>query len=135
MNEREFQEKYVQFQLLKQQMETLIQEKQDIDKKIEELQISMYALEELSKQKSGVESWSPIGSNAFVQGQINNVKEVVIGIGAGVFVKKDLNDAKKIIHSRLEQIIETNNELVMYAQKINSLISDMETELQKYAGD
>ena len=61
------QEKYIELQILKQQVSSLIEQKHAIDERENELNVTLAALRKLDTVKKGDEMWSSIGSGAFVR--------------------------------------------------------------------
>ncbi len=128
--QKEMQRKYFQMQLSKEQLSGLLGEKQVIEERIEELMNTMTALDKIKDVKKGQEIWSPVGSGSFIQADIKNVKDAVIGIGAGVVVKKNIDDAREILKGRLDVMVDLDNQFTTQINRLVKQIEKTEQELQ-----
>ena len=131
--EKELQRKYLQLQLMKQQMNALLEEKAVLDEKMSELAITINAMEKLKNVKKEQEIWSPLGSAAFVESGINDTDKVLIGIGAGVILKKKREEAMVIIQGRLDELNKIDKEIMTEINKFNDQVARLEPEVQKLA--
>lgn len=129
--EREIQKKYIQAQLLKQQINAMIEQKNAIDERITELKITEDALNKLVDVKKGEEIWSSIGSGAFVRSDIKDNDNVLIGVGAGIVLKKDRGRASAILEERVNEMkkvdLEIMEEVTNYARQIEQLESEIQS--------
>lgn len=66
-------------------------------------------LETLEKEKSNAELLVPIGGNSYVRARLENIDNVIVGIGSGVSVEKTLADAREMIKKRLEEMTTARN--------------------------
>ena len=131
MSEQEIQRKYMQLQLLKQQLTALLEEKQVIDEKVSELLTTSNALNELGKIKEKEEIWSPLGSGAFVRSDIKDKEKVLVSIGSDIAIKETRTNAIEILQERLKEIIEVDKELSSEIEKFNTQITKLEPEIQQ----
>ncbi len=131
--ERDVRKKYIELQIYKHQLNALIEEKNKIDSRVEELRMTINALEKLEKTKNGEEIWSPLGSNAFVISDIKDSENIMLSIGAGVVVKKNRKSSLEILQSRLDEMNEVNKALEDELHKYNREALRLETEVQKIA--
>ena len=128
------QEKYIELQILKQQVSSLIEQKHAIDERENELNVTLDALRKLDTVNKGNEMWSSIGSGTFVRSDIKDNEKVFVAIGAGLVMKETVPKSIEILELRLHEFNDINNEVV---QQINTLVgrmSKLETHLQKLAG-
>ena len=131
--EKELQRKYLQLQLYKHQLNTLVEQKNSIESRVEELRMTIHALEGLEKIKKGDEMWSSVGSNAFVMSDIKDTDNVLINIGAGVVIKNTRKRSAEILQSRLNEMEEVNMSLMAEIIKYSEEVSRLEPEVQRLA--
>lgn len=131
--EKELQRKYLQLQLYKHQLNTLIEQKNSIESRVEELKMTIHALEGLEKIKKGDEMWSSVGSSAFVMSDIKDTENVLINIGAGVVIKNTRKRSAEILQSRLNEMEEVNMSLMAEIIKYSEEVSKLEPEVQRLA--
>jgi len=133
MDRKDLQRKYVQLQLLKQQLNALLEEKIMLDNKSNELGATVESLKKLDEITKNEEMWSSLGSGAFVRAELRDVKSVMINIGADVFVVKPVGEATGILQSRLTEIEKFDTELVTEINKLGQNIERLEHEMQRLA--
>ena len=131
--QQELQAKYIQYQLLKQQMQAYIEEKSLVDQRLQELNVTIDALHKIDDIKKGDEIWSTIGSGAFVRSDIKDIEKVLVALGAGVVSREPRERAIEIIQSRLEEMNTVNAEIINELTSISNQIKKLEPELEQLA--
>lgn len=131
--QQELQEKYLELQILKQQISSFVEQKQAIDERENELSITIDALKKLGSIKKGEEMWSSIGSGAFVRSDIKDIEKVLVAVGAGVVMKESVSKAVEILESRFEELNKVGSEIVQQANVMLERINRLEPEVQKLA--
>src|SRR3989338_2216519 len=126
---QELQEKYLELQVLKQQISNYVEQKQAVDEKIAELNASIAALKALPNVKKGEEMWSSLGSGTFVRSDIKDVEKVLVAIGAGVVTKETLPKAIEILESRAKELSDINDEIIRQANTMVERINQLEPEV------
>ncbi len=130
---KDLEKKYIQLQMLKQQMNAFIEEKNLLNEKISELVMTIDALKKLGSIGKGNEIWSSFGSGAFVRSDIKDVEQVLISIGAGVVVRESKERAVDILHGKLSELSVFDSEIVAEVNKMSSMIAELEPEVQRLA--
>ena len=131
--QQEMQEKYIELQILKQQISSYVEQKQAIDEKEGEMNATIEALKSLPAVKKGEEIWSSLGSGTFVRSDIKDVEQVLIGIGAGIVVRESNEKAVDILQGKLNELGAFDSEIVAEVNKMNSMIAELEPEVQRLA--
>ena len=99
----DFQTKMIQFQVLETNLKSLQQKADEVGERVEELQSTKAAIEELGSAKpSG--ALIPLGSGNFVSGRIENTDEIIVGIGGGVAIKRKREEAIGVLNSTLNEM-------------------------------
>ena len=130
---QELQRKYAQLQLLKQQLNTFLEEKMMVDEKVAEIVNSMDAIKSLEKVKKGDEIWSGLGSGSFLNSAVKDTAKVLVSVGAGILIKENRSRAIEILQSRLDELNKIDKELVAEINKFSDQASNTELEIQKLA--
>jgi prefoldin alpha subunit len=112
-----------QAELLQQQIETL-------NATITELQIAMDTLETV-KGQDNKETLVPIGAGSFLITELKNTEEVIIGLGAGVAVKKTVVDAKATIAEQKKELEELKDKMASDLHKITQYIMQRSPEAEE----
>jgi len=133
MVSKELQTKYIQLQMLKQQISAFIDEKNLIDEKASELASAVNALKSLKDIKSSQDIWSSLGGSVFVSSSIKEIDKVLVGIGAGVVLKKQRAEAIAILQSRLDELIRLDKSIVSEIKNFSEHMELLESEVQKLA--
>ena len=127
------QEKYIELQILKQQISSYVEQKQAIDEKEGEMNATIEALKSLPAVKKGEEIWSSLGSGTFVRSDIKDVEKVLVAVGAGVVAKETLPRAIEILELRVKEFSEISQGIVSQANSLVERINKLEPELEKLA--
>jgi len=131
--EQELQAKYIQYQLMKQQLAAYIEKKNAVDEQLKELNATIDALHKLESVEKGKEIWSSLGSGSFVMSDIKDTEKVMIALGAGVVAKETRERAIEILQGRLEELTKIDNELTSDMTKLANVLNALESELETLA--
>lgn len=133
MNEEEqkLQQKYIELQLLDQQIKQIQQQLVLLEQQISDLTILEESLNEIKKVELNSEILAPLGAGVFIKASIKDNKEVLMNVGSNINVKKKIPDAIEIVKAQKEElqniIRQTENEL----QKAGVQGMLLQEELQK----
>ena len=111
------QELMMKFQMFEQQIEHLNSQLQAVEEGIVEMGSLNLSLEEL-KGKKGSEIYSPIGRGIFVKAKLES-EELLVDVGEKNFVKKSIEDTRKIIEEQIKKLEEVREELGNELKKID----------------
>ncbi len=112
-----------QAEVLQQQIETL-------NATIAELSVAMDTLDTV-KGEDNKETLVPIGAGSFLITELKNTDEVIIGLGAGVAVKKKIDDAKETIAEQKKELEELRDKMSSDLQKITEYIMQRSPEAEE----
>ena len=129
--QKEIQRKYMQLQLSKQQLQAFLEEKMQVEQKLNEMAMTIDALNKISDVKNADEMWSPLGSSTFLRSDIKDVENVLVEVGAGVVLKKKREDAITILQGRFTELSGLNNQLAAEINRFGEQINRIEPELQR----
>jgi prefoldin alpha subunit len=131
--EEELRRLSVEMRYLEQTAETLQQRISMVNAAITDLTYASMTLEGIETEKENAELLVPIGGNSYVKAKISDTNKIIVGLGAGVSVEKNLPDAKSTLKERLEDLTKTMNsaqqQFSQVADRINSGRSRLETLL------
>jgi prefoldin alpha subunit len=130
---KDLQRKYMQFQMLRQYLVAITEERATVEAKLTELAVTAAALEKLGTIKGGQEMWSSLGGTCFVLSDIKDIEKVIVGIGANIFVKKPLAEAGKIIESRRSELSKINEEMIGEINALGEQLGRLEPEIARMA--
>jgi len=96
---------------------------------ITDLTYANMTLEGLEKQKENTELLIPIGGNSFIRARLENPDRITVGIGAGVSVEKNIQEAKEIIRKRLEDLEKSRTSL---QQQLSQVIDKINEDRERF---
>ena len=133
--EQKAQELYAQLQSIEQNAKNLQQQGQAIENQILELKMTERSIDEFEKLKKGDEMLVPLSNGIFAKAELNNNKELILNVGSQVMVKKNPEEAKKLINEQLEQIKEVKEKMESQMEKLAHQGQTYQQELQELMGD
>lgn len=110
-------------QVYQYQAEALAQQINMVKLTIKDVETALTTIAALKDEPAGKETLVPIGFGSFVKATLSSPDKVVVGIGAGVSVEKNIDDAKTFLEKR-------KDELTKYLEQLNSTIAKLAQELQ-----
>ena len=127
--EKELQEKYLMLQLLDAQIKEIEKELAALENRNAELIKLKASLESLGNIKAGAKTYAPLGLGIYSQGTVSNNNEVLVNVGSGVIINKDIKSAKELLDSQLQQSEEVILKLVQNLQTLAARAHEMEHEI------
>jgi len=121
--EEELQKLGIEMRLLEQTAEALQSRMTMVNTAANDLIYAQATLEGLEKEAEKSEILVPIGGTSYIRAKLDNLDEVIVGMGAGVSVEKTREEAKEIIKRRLEDLDKTRKSIqqqyTQVAERIN----------------
>ncbi len=128
----DLQKKLIEFQILDANLKMLQEKAGVINQKLEELQKTRAAIEELKNTKPN-KTLVPLGSGNFIYGSIENCEDIIVGIGSGIAIKKKREKALEVLDSRIknfekdiEQILKQSSVFVIQLEKVQQEIEKLQ---------
>ena len=129
---QELQKKYVELQLLNEQIKKIHEQFIFLQQQLNELSNLELTVTDMKEVKKDSEIFSPLGSGIFVNSKLTNTATVLVNIGAGILVEKNLQEAVNLInfqaknvHESIESIKTELTKAVNYSQNLESEINEM----------
>jgi prefoldin alpha subunit len=110
--------KMLEYQLLSQQFGQLQQQLQMLSQQFEELETLSTDLTSLKGQKDA-KTFSSLGGGIFVETEIKESDSVLLSVGSNILVKKDKEEAIKIINKQKEELNKIKAHLENEINKLN----------------
>jgi len=131
--DKDMQTKYMELQMLDQQIKQIQKNSELIENQIEELHLVIQALDDLSKAEVGSDVLVPLSGGVFVKAKLEDNKNLLINVGAGVSAKKTIPETKELIEKQIKEIEKAKIELVGELQNFAKKAQTIQEELQKAA--
>ncbi len=103
MNE-ELQGKYLEFQLLQQQIQNLQQQLELIQSQLMLLASLNESLKEIKRTKAGTEVLFPLGAGVYAKSSLQDNENIIMNVGAKTAVAKNIKDSCEIIEKQIEDM-------------------------------
>ena len=98
------QEMYMEFQALDQRIKQIQKHLEVLTSQIMEMSGTSSSLDEFNKIKKGKEIFVPLSSGIFAKATLNDTSELLVNVGANTVVTKDVQSAKKLINSQVDEM-------------------------------
>ena len=123
MDEAALQEKYMEYQVMEQQMNLLQNQLEKFKEQKENTVGIISSLEELKSCNKGDEFLAPIAGGIFIKAKIEDAQELIVNVGSGVVTTKNVDDAKRLLN---EQITEIDEALITVQAQYQDVVLKME---------
>jgi len=133
MDKEKLSERYVLYQILAQNLETLKQQLQLVEQQIFEVRSTLMSMEDIKKLDEKNEILLPLGSGCYGSGRITDGKNILVNAGAGVFINEDMGAAKSLLDERLAEVEKAGKEIQVQAEKIIVQMNEIASEIQETA--
>lgn len=117
----ELQELSQQLQALESQIDAIQNQIQTLQARKSDLREAVQAVEEL---ESGSTVQVPVGGGAYVRATVEDIDEVIVGIGGGYATEREQENAVELLEERQDQVDDR-------IQELNSDLAELETEEQE----
>ena len=104
MEEREVQENVIKMRYIEQQVGQMKQNMQQLNSIMLETATTIMTLKEMEKLETEKESQIPLGSGVFSTAKIAKQKTVLMEVGEGIVVEKEIKEAIEKLEQREENI-------------------------------
>ncbi|MDD1769001.1 MAG: prefoldin subunit alpha [Methanomassiliicoccales archaeon] len=131
MNEKELQQSLATLELYRAQLQSLAEQQQLVQMSLEE---NARAKETLSNFKSAPidsEILVPVGGSSFVFAKIGSNSKAIVSVGSRVSLEKPIEDAMKMIETRINELVETFTKLGERRSAIEAQSSQLSQQLQQ----
>lgn len=112
-----------QMEELQQGLMQIQQQLQMLQHQISELEQIKESLEEMKKAKQGDEILVPMGAGVFLKSTLKDVGKVLMNVGTGTVVEKTLIDALELVESQLTQLHQIESDM---AQELSNVSQQMD---------
>ena len=134
LTQEQLQELSGRYQQMQSQAEALSQQVNMLQITIRDVETALTTVDALKDETADKETLVPIGFGSFVNATLKNPDKIVVGIGAGVSVEKNVDDAKALLDTRKEELTKyhdkLNENLTKFAQELQNIQAIMQQQAQ-----
>lgn len=124
-----------QYESYRVQAEALQRNLEMVEASLGELEVVVRSLEEIKEQGGDNEILVPLGADSYVSSKILDTQKVILGIGAGVAVKKPIGEAKKDLEARIKELTGVRKDLGERLGLLLGRIQELTPKVQGILGE
>lgn len=128
---KELQQKYLELQLIDQQLKQIQKQIQNIDAQIVELNNTKASIEDLKKAKPNSEVLIPISPGIFFEGTIKDNKDFRVNVGADTVVTKSASETKELVDKQIKEMNELREQMMGNLQEMVLQAQVIQKDLEK----
>tara|TARA_Y100000310_G_scaffold241784_1_gene245903 strand:- start:67348 stop:67773 length:426 start_codon:yes stop_codon:yes gene_type:complete len=131
--EEKLQKKYLEFQMLDQQIKQLDQQNTALNNQLMELMATKQSLDDMEKLKEKTEILVPLSSGIYAKAELKDNKNFIVNVGANTTLVKDINSTKKLMETQIDEMKKLQETLVNQLQEQTTKAAMMEQEINTIA--
>jgi len=132
---KELEENYVKLNLMKNQLNNMLVEKNILETKINEISTTIETIEEIKKLKKNDEVWSSVGSGVYMSATINDPDKIMVNIGANTLMKKTIGKAEEFLEKKDDELKALDQQLTAKIIQFSDEIKETENKIRELAGE
>jgi len=132
--EKEMQSKYLQLQVLDNQIKQVQQQIQKLDAQLTELETINLSLGDLKDIKEGTEILVPVATGIFFKANIKDTKNLLVNVGSNVSVKKTADDAIGMLNEQVKEIATYKEQITGQLDVLIDKATAIQKEFLKLSG-
>jgi len=127
----EAQEKYMEFQMVQQQLQQLTEHVEQMNQQAAELEMSINAVKELEKTPLHNEFLAPLANGIFVYGELKNNSNLIVNVGSNVTVERTPQEVIKLLHQQRIEVVERTAEAEAVVEQLSAYALKLYKEVEK----
>ena len=120
----------MQLRYFEQTADSLQQRLSMLNAALTDLSYANMTLESLQKEKENAEMLVPIGGSSYIRVKLSDPDKVVVGMGSGVSLEKNLPEAKNIVKERLDELERTRQQAQQQLTQVVDRINQDRTRME-----
>lgn len=131
MADQEIQEKYILYQLLTKNMESLKEQFEVIQREFVEMKSATDSIKEIKSLVKDSDVLIPLGGGCYGRGKVTGKDNVLVAIGSDLFLEKKADPAIKTIEERGKDLEKLNDEVQDRMERVVTELNKIGTEIQE----
>ncbi len=128
-SEKEIQEKIATLQILQEEAEALQRRIIELEVLENEYRKTLETLEFFESIDNNVEALMNIGGGVFAYVDVKNSKKMLVDIGSGVVVEREVGEAIEFVKKRIKRIEENQEKITSMLQQILAQVQKIQQEV------
>lgn len=135
VKQQELQRKYVEYQMMEQQIKQMQQQLEKLEQQGMEAAAVEQCIVDVGNTSKGDEVLVPVTGGVFFKTKVEDSQTFLVNVGGGVVVEKDVKGTRQLIQKQSEEIVKYKEHLTkQLAEKITAF-QEMEIALKKLIED
>ncbi len=130
-SEAEAKEKYMEFQLVQQQLQQLTEHVEQMNQQQAELEISINAIQEIEKTPLKNEFLAPLANGIFVKGELKENSKLIINVGSNVTVERTPSEVIELLHKQRVEVVEQTAQAEAVVEQLSNYALKLYKEVEK----
>lgn len=135
LEEEQLKEKYMQFQLLQQQVEQVKEHVETLHQQNVELDASLDTVQEIGKTKLNNEILAPIANGIFIKAGLKDNKKMIVNVGSDVTIEKTIPEIVQLLEKHKEKLVEQTEEAENILQQLQTQMVKIYKQIETKAGE
>lgn len=131
-DQQKFNQLLNEINVYKQQGDLIQQQIELVRASIAEVDALTNTLDDL-EGKYSVEAFVPVGAGSFIKGELKNTDEVIVSIGSGIAVKKDVDGARETIARQKKDLEDSLDKMLANMQQVSDIIGSLSAQAEQLA--
>tara|TARA_Y100000294_G_scaffold143280_1_gene137715 strand:- start:80 stop:475 length:396 start_codon:yes stop_codon:yes gene_type:complete len=128
--EEQMKEKYMEFQMIQQQLEQINEHLEMLMQQSQEIEISINAIKEIGKTEVDNEILAPIANGIFIKSRLHDNKKLVVNVGSDTTVERTVPEVVKLLEEQHKQMHKSMAEADSMMQDLSGRAKKMYEELE-----
>jgi prefoldin alpha subunit len=132
--QKQMQQKYMELQMLDQQMKNVQKQVEAIEQKASEVEEIQQSLDSLGATKKGTDMWVPIANGIFLKAHLAENSKLGVNVGSNIVASKDIPSTKAMLAEQAKDMRTFQADLVAEFEKMAERAAALQGELQHILG-
>ena len=133
-HQKQMQQKYMELQMLDQQMKNVQKQVEAIEQKASEVEETQQSLDALGAAKKGTDMWVPIANGIFLKAQLAENSKLGVNVGSNIVATKDIPSTKAMLAEQAKDMRTFQADLIAEFEKMAGQAAALQNELQQILG-
>ena len=129
---REIQEAVIKIRAIEQQVPTMQQNIEALNRILIETATAINTLKEVAKLKKETSTKTPIGSGVFINSKVSKQEKVLMEVGEGIIVEKPATEAIEKLQKREKDIQENLERMQLSMQQMEKDYLELSKKIQEF---
>ena len=130
VDEQKLRETYVMLESAKAQLEGLVKQQELIQMAVEDHVRARETMKAVAKGAPGDEMLVPVGADSYIHAKISENKQTVVGVGAGVSLRRSPEEAEKMLDAKIDDLSRAFRSVADKAAQTEAAIQELTDKVQ-----